>query len=172
MRAARPVPVSSKRFVAPLLAALALSACAPRDTIPTTPRPAAPSPSAAPPDLAAAEQAAYERARPVFEKYCARCHASAGAKSTEKTLGHFSIDRYPFGGHHAATAGATVREVLGVGGKAATMPKDDPGAVKGAELDAVVEWSKAFDASHAAGLHHHGDEGEEHEHEHHHDDAH
>ncbi len=117
-------------------------------------------------EIAAAEQAAYQRAKPIFDKYCAKCHASSGKKATKKTLGHFTIDTYPFGGHHATTAGETVREVLGVTGKKATMPKDDPGAVKGADLEALVDWSNAFDASHAAGLHHHGDHGEP-EHGHH-----
>ncbi len=117
-------------------------------------------------EIAAAEQAAYERAKPIFEKFCAKCHATSGKKATKKTLDHFTIDTYPFGGHHATTAGQTVREVLGVSGKRATMPKDDPGAVKDADLEAIVEWSKAFDASHAAGLHHHGDH-DEHQHGHH-----
>lgn len=155
-----------------MVAAISLAACGPKDVIPTASHhPASPDAETGeqPGDgdsdqdqaaLAAAEQAAYERARPVFEKHCAKCHTSKGEKSSEKKLGHFNMDTYPFGGHHAAAAGATVREVLGVTGEEATMPMDDPGAVQGEELEAVVAWSKAFDASHAAGLHEHGEHGE------------
>lgn len=105
--------------------------------------------------IAAAEQAAFEKARPVFEKHCAKCHSSAGAKATKKTLGHFTIDKYPFEGHHATEMADTIRKVLGVSGKKPTMPKDNPGAVHGEELDAVVAWTKAWEASHAAGIHKH-----------------
>src|SRR5262245_46076406 len=100
--------------------ALALLACAPRDVIPTSPlhpaNPEAPIAGAAPTadSIAAQEKAAYEKAKPVFERNCARCHSKTGAKATEKKLDHFSIDSYPFGGHHAATAGKSVREALGV----------------------------------------------------------
>jgi mono/diheme cytochrome c family protein len=142
------LPLPTRCAVATLLAALALAACAPQGTLPTLARPAGTSASPAGPDLAAAEKAAYERARPVFEKHCRRCHAPGGEKATAKSLGHFSMDGYPFGGHHAASAGAAVREVLGVSGEAASMPADDPGAVKGDELDAVIAWSKAFDQAH------------------------
>ena len=107
--------------------------------------------------IAAAEMAAYERAKPVFARYCSKCHSSTGKKATKKKLAHFSIDTYPFGGHHAGEIGATIREVLGVTGEKPTMPKDAPGRVKGAELEAIVEWSKAFDRAHAAGLHDHGE---------------
>ena len=146
------------------------AACAPRDVIPSAPNhpanPAAPvaAPQAGPDEapaptsaIAAAEKAAYERARPVFERYCAACHSTAGTKEAKtKALPHFSIDGYPFGGHHAGEAGENVREVLGVTGEKPTMPADRPGAVEGAELEAVVEWSKAFDRAHAAGLHQQG----------------
>ena len=183
-----------RQIVIVFVATLAIQGCAPKDVIPTTPQPVtSPTPAeretpppheeaeAPPPSdphaghdeakqkdaIAAAEQAAYERAKPIFETFCAKCHASSGKKTTKKTLGHFTIDAYPFGGHHATTAGETVREVLGVTGKNATMPKDNPGAVTGTDLEAIVEWSKAFDASHAAGLHDHGDHGSGHDHGHH-----
>ena len=107
--------------------------------------------------IAAAETAAYERAKPIFARYCSKCHSSTGKKATKKRLAHFSIDTYPFGGHHAEEVGATIREVLGVAGEKPTMPKDAPGRVKGAELEAIVEWSQAFDKAHAAGLHDHGE---------------
>jgi plastocyanin len=169
--------------VRPILLVLLVAACGPRDVIPNAPNhpanpgapqaaspPAevpshdehvhqepAPAPAEQPVDdketIAAAEKAAYEKARPVFEKFCAKCHSASGAKKTKKKLDHFSIDAYPFGGHHADAAGKTVREVLGVDGGKATMPADQPGAVEGAELEAVVEWSRAFDRAHEAGLH-------------------
>ncbi len=101
------------------------------------------------PQPAAAEKAAYERARPIFEKHCASCHTTAGkGKRKKKALRHFSMDSYPFGGHHAAEIGEEIREVLGVTGEKPKMPADRPGSVTGADLDAIVEWSKAFDRAH------------------------
>jgi hypothetical protein len=108
--------------------------------------------------IASAEQTALAGARPVLERHCAKCHTAAGKKAKKGSLAHFSMDAYPFGGHHAAELGATIREVLGASGKPATMPKDDPGVVQGAELETVLAWTRAFDAAHAAGLHQH--EGE------------
>jgi hypothetical protein len=105
--------------------------------------------------IAAAETAAYARAKPIFALYCAKCHSSSGKKATHAKLAHLSIDAYPFGGHHATVIGTTIREVLGVTGKKPTMPMDAPGRVKGAELEAILDWSKAFDRAHAAGLHDH-----------------
>ena len=148
-----------------------IAACGPKDTIPGGGHPA--DPAATPPAagdntqaIAEAEKAAFARAEPVLTRHCAGCHTTGGAKASKEALEHFSMDSYPFGGHHATEIGATIRVVLGVeGGKPATMPHDKPGAVQGDELAAVVEWSRAFDRSHAAGLHHHGEHGE-HEHEH------
>jgi hypothetical protein len=107
--------------------------------------------------LLAAEQDAYQRAKPVFDKYCAKCHSKDGKKARKATLAHFSMDTYPFGGHHETEMGEEVREVLGVTGKRPTMPQDQPGIVQGDELALLVTWSEAFDTSHAAGLHQHGD---------------
>jgi mono/diheme cytochrome c family protein len=103
--------------------------------------------------LATAEQAAYDKARPILEKHCARCHTSGGAKSSAKKLDHLNMDSYPFGGHHAEEVGETIRYVLGVTGEEPEMPSDDPGAVKGAELEAIVDWTWAFDRAQAAGVH-------------------
>jgi hypothetical protein len=114
------------------------------------------SPSQSADALLAAEQDAYQRAKPVFDKYCAKCHSSAGKKAKKATLDHFSMDTYPFGGHHETEMGEAMRAVLGVAGKRPTMPKDQPGIVRGDELALIVAWSEAFDKSHAAGLHHHG----------------
>jgi hypothetical protein len=155
----RPMDARSLNAVRFLIAVASLAqvGCGPKDVIPTAPNhPAnADAPAGGSQDLAAAETAAYERAKPVFEKYCTMCHTSKGAKTSKAKLEHFNMDTYPFGGHHAASIGETIREVLGATGKEATMPQNDPGAVKGAELEAIVEWSKAFDRSHAAGLHQH-----------------
>lgn len=104
------------------------------------------------------EQEAYERARPVFERYCTSCHMSSGGKRA--ALRHFTMDGYPFGGHHAAQISATIREVLGSSGQPATMPKDRPGAIQTEELRAILDWADAFDRAHAAGSH------DEHHHEH------
>ena len=169
------------------LASILAASCGPKDVIPSSPthpaNPEAPTGQmahATQPDagaepaetggddktaIAAAEQAAYEAARPVFEKYCSNCHSSAGKKSSAKKLDHFNMDTYPFGGHHATVIGETIREVLGVTGEEPSMPKDQPGAVKGSDLDLIVAWSKAFDASHKAGLHHHDADDHEHHHE-------
>ena len=104
------------------------------------------------------EQEAYERARPVFERYCASCHTSSAGKRA--ALRPFTMDGYPFGGHHAAQISSTIREVLGASGQPATMPKDRPGVIQAKELRAILDWADAFDRAHAAGNH------EEHHHEH------
>jgi len=124
--------------------------------------------------LIAAEMNAYQAAKPVFEEHCASCHTSSDkpSKVRKKALGHFTMDAYPFGGHHAGELGATIREVLGVDGGKPTMPKDDPGAVEGQELELVVAWSRAYDAAAKAGAGYHGqiedhDHGESEGHDHH-----
>jgi len=95
------------------------------------------------------ELVAYEAVKPVFERYCFRCHTTAGKKAKRKSLDHLTMDEYPFGGHHAGEAAAVIRKVLGVGGKAKpTMPSDDPGVVAGDELTKVLAWADAFDAAH------------------------
>ena len=103
----------------------------------------------------AAERAAYEKAKPVFDKYCARCHTKGGAKATAKKLVHFDMTTYPFAGHHAATMGKTMRKVLGLSGRKPTMPSDNKGAVQGEELALVKAWIDAWDAAHPRRDHHH-----------------
>lgn len=93
------------------------------------------------------ERQAYERARPVFEQYCARCHTSAGKRPV--ALRHFTMDTYPFGGHHASDVAKSVRDALGVNGKAATMPLGQPGVVKGEQLRLILDWADAFDRARA-----------------------
>jgi hypothetical protein len=122
----------------------------PAETKPEEPPP--PDPKA---ELLAAEQAAYEKAKPVFDKWCAKCHVQGAKLATEKKLDHFDMTAYPFKGHHEMEIGKTIRKSLGIDGSKPTMPFDKKGAVKGDELAAIDAWSKAFDASHEGGAHTH-----------------
>ena len=111
--------------------------------------------------VTAEERAAFEAARPVFERHCVRCHTRSGRKAKAKSLAHLTMDRYPFGGHHATEAGEIIRRVLGAGPdkKAPTMPSDDTGAVTGDALAKVLAWADVFDRAHggrrAPAPHHH-----------------
>ncbi|MBA3540627.1 MAG: c-type cytochrome [Deltaproteobacteria bacterium] len=116
-------------------------------------QPPAPDPAKVKADLLAMEIAAFENAKPVFDKYCASCHSKGQKGAKPKTLEHFDMSTYPFGGHHAMELGKEIREVLAIGGGKPTMPKNKPGAVKGDELAAIAAWADAFDASHAGGAH-------------------
>jgi hypothetical protein len=118
-------------------------------------KPAEPEPPKADPkaELLAAETAAWDTAKPVFEKACATCHTSAGKKAAKKKLDHFSFDSYPPGGHHTATIGLTIRDVLGISGKKPTMPYDKPGSVQGDDLAKVKAWTDAWEAAEKAGAH-------------------
>lgn len=112
----------------------------------TAESPAATATTAAPGvPLVEEERTAYEAARPVFETYCANCHTSGGGKASKDALGHFSMDAYPFGGHHADEVSAAIRKVLGVSSSPPTMPRDRPGSVKGEELQLILTWAKARD---------------------------
>ncbi len=115
--------------------------------------PAAPDPAQIKADLLAAENAAYEKAKPVFEKYCAKCHSKDGRKQSVSKREHFDMTTYPFGGHHAMEVHIEVREALGLTGKKPTMPADNKGAVKGEELELIKAWADAFEASHKGGAH-------------------
>jgi hypothetical protein len=105
------------------------------------------------PELLEAETAAWNAAKPVFEKACANCHTTGGKRATKKTLGHFAFDSYPPTGHHAGTIGATVRDVLGLGKKKATMPSGKPGSVKGGDLALIKTWVDAWLAAERGGAH-------------------
>jgi hypothetical protein len=111
--------------------------------------------------LIAAELTAWDAAGPVFQKFCATCHSSAGKKASKKTLEHFVIDTYPPGGHHTATIGFTVRDVLGISGKKPIMPSGKPGSVKGDDLAKIKAWTDAWEAAEKAGAH---PKHEQHEH--------
>lgn len=121
------------------------------------PAPPAPDPKV---ELLAAEQAAYDKAKPVFDKWCAKCHTQGAKLATQKKLDHFDMTAYPFGGHHAMEISGSIRKSLAIGGGKATMPFDKKGAVKGDELALIAAWADAFDASHKGGAHEgHGDQG-------------
>ncbi len=119
----------------------------------------APDPEKVKAELLDAEKSAYELAQPVLEKHCAKCHSKASKKAKKASLEHFDMTSYPFGGEHADDMATAIREVLAIGdGKKATMPKDHPGAVAGAELSLIADWADAYDKAKAGGAH----EGAEH----------
>jgi hypothetical protein len=93
-----------------------------------------------------AEAAAYQAARPVFVQHCLECHD--GRRGKAEAARHLRMDSYPFEGHHAATAGAAIRDPLGLDGGTPTMPKGDPGSVPSDQLELVAAWADAFDAAH------------------------
>jgi hypothetical protein len=118
-------------------------------------------------DPGAAELTAYAKAKPVFETYCGQCHTTAGSKSSRGARKHFDMDAYPFGGHHASEMSSEIREVLGLSGAKATMPKDQPGKVQGEDLGLIQAWADAYDRAHerrGTGDDHASDEHERHEH--------
>lgn len=153
-----------------------IAGCAPRADHTTAGGPADPAASAGPaptsgtlsappadPAPPATAEQALARARPVFAKYCSRCHQSGNRQTSKKALEHFSLDTDPPGGHHAHELAGTLRLVLGAGGKPATMPLDQPGAVQGDDLAALLAWADAHEAEQEA---HHG-EGHDHGNGHH-----
>lgn len=140
----------------------------PEPTATATPSPAEPTPPEPTPapkadpkaELLATEMAAYDKAKPAFDKWCAKCHSQGNKLATKKKLEHFDMTKYPFGGHHAMEVSKEIREALGIDGSKPTMPADKKGAVKGEELAAIKAWADAFDAAHAGGAH----EGGAHDH--------
>jgi uncharacterized membrane protein len=117
------------------------------------PEPAPPDPAQVKAELLAAERAAFEKAKPTFDTYCSGCHEQGKRGAKKKTLEHFDMTSYPFGGHHADKITASIREVLAIGGGKPTMPKGKPGSVPADELALIAAWAEAFDASHAGGAH-------------------
>lgn len=115
--------------------------------------PPPPDPAAIKAALLATEQDTFAAAKPVFTKFCASCHVQGGAKATKKKLGHFDMTAYPLGGHHAATIGHEILEVLGQTGEKATMPDNKPGSVTGADLAALTIWAQAWIAADDGGAH-------------------
>lgn len=103
--------------------------------------------------VSAEEQTAYEAAKPAFERHCFRCHSRSSKKPKAKAIKHIDMSSYPFAGHHPHDAGLVIRRsLLGdkAKGKEPTMPPDDPGSVKGEDLEKILAWSEAFEKAHAA----------------------
>jgi hypothetical protein len=100
-----------------------------------------------------AEADAFAKAKPVFDEFCSACHLQGERNATQKKLDAFDMTSYPFTGEHAGEMAAEIREVLGIGGGKATMPKNKPGAVQGEDLEAIAAWADTFDASHEGGAH-------------------
>ena len=123
------------------------------DPPPSNPLPDRPDPAKVKADLLAAETAAYEKAKPVFDRHCARCHTKDGKMTATKKREHFDMTTYPFGGHHAMEIGKQIRKSLGIDGSKPTMPFDKKGSVQGEELALIAKWADTFDASHAGGAH-------------------
>jgi outer membrane biosynthesis protein TonB len=104
-------------------------------------------------ELMAAETAAFEKAKPVFEKFCGKCHSDTGKSKSAKKLGHLNITAYPFTSSHGATLAADIRKALAIGGGKPTMPADKKGSVKGDDLAAIAAWADAWDAAEKGGAH-------------------
>ena len=109
-------------------------------------------PSDARPDATAntdplvAEQDALALAKPVFKKYCVRCHMyGANDKAFKKLDANTGLDTID------ATKVDKIRVVLGGADKPPTMPKDRPGEVKGDELALVMNWTDAYSRAQKAG---------------------
>jgi mono/diheme cytochrome c family protein len=115
--------------------------------------PPEPDPATVKAELLAAETGAWDTAKPVFEKYCSGCHTDGGKKASKKKLDHFNMSTYPPGGHHTATIGFTIREVLGQAGKKATMPYGKAGSVQGDDLATIIAWTNAWEAAEKGGAH-------------------
>jgi hypothetical protein len=130
----------------------------------TEPAGEAPDPAQVQAELLAAEKAAFELAEPVFRQHCARCHVKGAKKASRKTLDHFDMTSYPFGGDHAHEITHEIREVLAIGGGKATMPEDRPGAVQGDELSLIAAWAEAHDKAEAGRAHEGRGDGAGHDH--------
>lgn len=115
--------------------------------------PSRPDPAKQKAALLAAETAGWETAKPAFEKACATCHTKAGKKAAKKKLDHFDMTTYPIGGHHTATIGFSIRDVLGLSGKKPTMPFNKPGSVQGDDLANIKAWTDAWEAADRGGAH-------------------
>lgn len=113
--------------------------------------PPAPDPTAVKAELMSAEMAAFEKAKPVLDKFCTACHVKGQKNASAKKLNEFDMTAYPFAGEH--NKASDLRDVLGLSGKKATMPKTKPGAVKGDDLATIIAWADAWDAAEAGGAH-------------------
>jgi type IV secretory pathway VirB10-like protein len=147
-------PTPATEPVAPAEPAPVEPAAPPEPVAPAPPPPPpAPDPAQIKAELRATELAAFESAKPVFDKWCAKCHSKTGKATSAKKREEFDMTSYPFGGEHAKEIGEEVLEVLGLTGKKPSMPADKKGAVKGAELELMKAWAEAFEASRKGGAH-------------------
>ena len=62
-----------------------------------------------PAPISEGEHTAFMAAKPVFEKYCVRCHSSLSERPKAKAIEHVDMTSYPFGGHHASEIGSAIR---------------------------------------------------------------
>jgi len=155
---AMPAPEATSGFeTMPAIEVAPEATPAPETTKPSEPtkhpEPAKPDPAKAKANLLAAETRAWNAAKPVLEKYCAKCHSQGAQGATKKKLDRFDMSAYPMTGPHAATIGTTMRDVMGISGKKPTMPFGKPGAVTGDELAAIKAWTDAWQAADKAGAH-------------------
>lgn len=97
--------------------------------------------------VAAAERAAFDAARPVFARYCWRCHAGHGKKTKASTLARLDMTSYPFASSHGDAIAAHIRVVLGLDGSAPSMPLVARGCVPAADLERVAAWADAVAAA-------------------------
>lgn len=129
------------------------AAAPPTPTTPPRADPPAPDPAQVKAALLASETVAWTTAKPAFDKACASCHTKDGKKAAKKKLDHFDMSSYPPGGHHTGTIGYTIREVLGLTDKPATMPYGKPGTVKGEDLALIKAWTDAWETAEKGGAH-------------------
>ena len=99
-------------------------------------------------DYGEAERTAWARAKPVFAKYCAKCHTKHVRGATAESLDAFDMTKYPIAGKYTKVVGDVVRDVLGQSGVPAKMPKDKPGTLVGDDLALILAWTDAWARAH------------------------
>jgi hypothetical protein len=106
--------------------------------------PVIPIDTAAAAGLDPAERTSFEAARPVFARYCWRCHAGGSKKVKASTLAQLDMTSYPFASDHGAAVVPLIRTVVGLDGAPATMPMAGRGCVPAADLDRIAAWTAAY----------------------------
>lgn len=100
-------------------------------------------------EVAASERLAFAAARPVFERYCLRCHTQGSKKVKPSTLAALDMTTYPFTGRDEGAIAARVRAVVGLDGGQPRMPMVKPGCLTADDLDHIAAWARAFDDARA-----------------------
>jgi hypothetical protein len=100
-------------------------------------------------DITASERLAFAAARPVFERYCLRCHTQGSKKVKPATLAALDMTTYPFTGRHGDALAAQIRTVVGLDGSSPRMPMVKPGCLSRSDLDHIAAWARAFDEARA-----------------------